>query len=394
MRVLHFSYDHVDNPWCGGGGAIRTQEIYSRLAARGHRCTIAFGAYPGAHEHESGGLRQLPLGLGATPAISAATYLLSAWRYLLRHGREYDVVVEDFSFFCPILVPLLRRMPSVIQLQLFGSEELLDRFGVLAPVFRTIQRRYPLRYRNAIFLTPTLADRWPDREQRRYFIGMGIPDDYLATPATRGDYLLYLGRLSARAKGLDTLAAACKRLWSQGVDCRVVIAGKGGDERLVRELLTNGPVDGRRVEFTGFVTGEEKLRLLAGCRALLLPSREEGEGLCIIEAAACAKPAIVSDIAELSFVEQNGLGWTFPVGDDEALVDRMRDVLTDEASNNRVGEIARAWASRRTWDRQAEAFEAALREIVAGESRGGRDPAVVGCDRHRKRIARHPEASQ
>jgi hypothetical protein len=37
----------MNNPWVGGGGAVRAYEIYRRLAER-HDITIVCGAYPGA----------------------------------------------------------------------------------------------------------------------------------------------------------------------------------------------------------------------------------------------------------------------------------------------------------------------------------------------------------
>ena len=36
MRILHAIYDDVGNPWLGGGGAVRTHEIYSRIASKGN----------------------------------------------------------------------------------------------------------------------------------------------------------------------------------------------------------------------------------------------------------------------------------------------------------------------------------------------------------------------
>jgi len=31
MKILHILYDEVDNPWFGGGAAIRNQEVYKRM---------------------------------------------------------------------------------------------------------------------------------------------------------------------------------------------------------------------------------------------------------------------------------------------------------------------------------------------------------------------------
>ena len=96
MRILHLIYDDLDNPWLGGGGAVRTQEIYRRIAARGHRVTVLCGRYPGAARVERrGGVAYRRVGLSRGYVLSRLTYVLGAAR-LLKHGG-YDIVIEDVS---------------------------------------------------------------------------------------------------------------------------------------------------------------------------------------------------------------------------------------------------------------------------------------------------------
>ncbi|NTU41942.1 MAG: glycosyltransferase family 1 protein, partial [Nitrospirales bacterium] len=51
MRIVHCIYDHIRNPWVGGGGAVRMFEIYRRLSQR-HRITVICGKYPGARDYQ------------------------------------------------------------------------------------------------------------------------------------------------------------------------------------------------------------------------------------------------------------------------------------------------------------------------------------------------------
>src|SRR4051812_43171588 len=53
MRILHIIYDDISNPWLGGGGATRTLEIYSRIAAEGHKVLVVCGKYPGSPNKEN-----------------------------------------------------------------------------------------------------------------------------------------------------------------------------------------------------------------------------------------------------------------------------------------------------------------------------------------------------
>ena len=52
MNILHTLYDDIDNPWCGGGGALRTWEIARRLSHK-HQITILSGAYPNAPQRRN-----------------------------------------------------------------------------------------------------------------------------------------------------------------------------------------------------------------------------------------------------------------------------------------------------------------------------------------------------
>jgi len=364
MRILHLNYDDVGNPWVGGGGAMRTHEIYARLAARGHDCTVLTGSYPGAEDRVVDNVRYRIAGKATTHLGSAIAYLLGAQVFLLRRASQWDVIIEDFSLFSPLLVPALSRTPSLVQMQLYASDDLLGRFGPLTPLLRLSQRFYPRLYSHALFLTPTLAQRWPQGHQRRYFVSMGIPEHYLEHPTETGDYLLYLGRLSGKSKGLDVLSEACRQLWKHRNDIRLVIAGRGPDESAVKDLFAD--LSARypgRLEFVGFVAGKQKAHLLANCRALVLPSREEGEGLCVIEAAAFGKPTLASDIPELAYVATEGIGLDTSTGDFKSLAQGAEQLFDDAEGYAALSARARIWASDRTWEKKATEFEEVLEDV-------------------------------
>ncbi|MCB9854686.1 MAG: glycosyltransferase [Phycisphaerales bacterium] len=292
---------------------------------------------------------------------------------MLRHHREFDVLVEDFTSFAPIFSTLLARTPALLQVQIFSSKALLRRFGVLAPIFRLSQKRYPTLHRHAVYLTPQLAARWPySRQQQRFHIGMGIPERFLTSSTARKSYILYLGRLSYLAKGLDVLADASPHIFDMFPEMRLVIAGKGPDEAEVRSRFA--PLLGRypdRISFPGFVSGFQKEQLLANCDALVMPSREEGEGLCVTEAAAFGKPTIASDIQELKYVGENGIGINTATNDSAAFALAVQGLLSTGGLYDSMSTRARQWAAQRTWNHQARQFESALQTTVVSLAGSG-----------------------
>lgn len=390
MKILHLIYDDVENPWIGGGGAHRTREIYRRLSRWGHHCSVLCGRYPGAEDWQDGNLRYLHRGGTSSLNTSALSYILAVYYHLLRHGRGYDVVVEDYSVFTPLLAKFLTGRPTVLQLQLYCPPESFRRFWrPIGSALYALQKRYPRCYRDAIYLNEDLASRWPQKGQQRYYIRMGIPEHYLSygdrtrtdagpkkisehagdqpskgTPPDDG-YILYLGRLMYHEKGLDVLRNACPLIWQRHPDVRFVLAGAGRHEHKVREAFAElERTHPDRITFTGFVSGPQKEDLLSKCRALVLPSREEGEGLVVLEAAAFGKPVIASCIRELLYVGREGIGINTTTGDSTALAEAIIQLCGDRQREADLSRQARAWANQHTWERKAREFEAALHEVV------------------------------
>lgn len=94
--------------------------------------------------------------------------------------------------------------------------------------------------------------------------------------AEKDDYFLFVGRLIDR-KGPDVAAEVCKRLGA-----RLIIAGQG-----------TPPAYG---EYVGVVGPEERGRLMAGAKALIMPTKYiEPFGNVAVEAQACGTPVITTD---------------------------------------------------------------------------------------------------
>jgi glycosyltransferase involved in cell wall biosynthesis len=120
----------------------------------------------------------------------------------------------------------------------------------------------------------------------------------------------------------------------------------------------------------------------ASCDVWLCGSYSEGFGLPPLEAMACRCPVVSTNAggpADYIRSEQNG--YLVPVGDAEALADRVVDVLTlDEAKWRAMSNRALATATQYTWDDAANLLEGALRDIIRDAERSGTDPvASLSC---------------
>ena len=164
-------------------------------------------------------------------------------------------------------------------------------------------------------------------------------------------YLLFVGTLEPR-KDLRTLLAAV-RLLPEAPPLVLVGPPGWGEQVEVGSALTPGFLD------------DPALRaVVAGASALVLPSRDEGFGLTVLEALAAGTPVVASDLPVLREVGGEAVTYA-PVGDPPAFAAALADVL------DRPGDpaVRRAQAAPFTWERSAAGHRAAY-DLARG-ARGG-----------------------
>ena len=196
----------------------------------------------------------------------------------------------------------------------------------------------------------------PGVDSRRYSPGSDL--DRTAWPS-----FLYVGRLK-RYKGIDHAIRALALARRGRKDITLDIAGTG-DARRELERLARALGVHEAVRFLGFVTEEDKLRLLRTAWANIFPSVKEGWGITIMEAASCGTPSIASHSPGLRDSVRDGeTGFLVPHGDTAALAKRMMQFAETPALVTRLGAQARLHAESLTWEKAAVATEVHLQQIV------------------------------
>jgi glycosyltransferase involved in cell wall biosynthesis len=188
----------------------------------------------------------------------------------------------------------------------------------------------------------------PDAQVRARMRGeLGIPDD--------ATVFLYLGRLN-RDKGILDLAAAFALLHEEGA--HLILAGPD-EEGVLTEVLSRLDVCRDRVHIPGFIQQPEHMFMAAD--VFCLPSRREGFGSVVIEAAACGIPTIGSRIPGLVDAIEDGVtGMLCEVRNVECLSDCMRKMLAAPVYRNTMGEQAMLRARS---EFSAEILYASLRKL-------------------------------
>lgn len=364
LRVLHVIYDDPQNPWVAGGGAVRVQELYRRLADRVD-ATVATGSFPGARDETIDGVRYLRLGARAPYAWSRVTYATAA-NHLLRTA-EYDAAVFDFSSYTPILMP--RGRPSGITVHHVTGPTARERWGpALAPALSALEKTMIRRARR---LTATSTATYQllrtivDPSVPIDLVYAGVPDELFRLPRAPEGYLLYFGRLDVIQKGLDTLLQAVAILTSKRPEVEMRIAGRGKDMDRVASMARELGIE-RNVRLLGAVDEAERQRLFAGAAVQLMPSRFEGFGMVAAEAMAAGVPLVAAASGSLpEVVDPPRGGVLVPAGDAPALAAGVERLLDDAAARERLSSSARVSAERFRWGAVADAHYEFLRRLAA-----------------------------
>lgn len=122
------------------------------------------------------------------------------------------------------------------------------------------------------------------------------------------DYVLYLGRFTSSKGPVQAIEAA------RSLGLRLVLAGP--ENPYFREKVKPF-VDGKSVTYAGYVTGDERNKLLGGARVLLYPIQyPEAFGFVLLEAMLCGTPVAATRLgAVLEIVDEGVTGFTVDTSD-------------------------------------------------------------------------------
>jgi len=186
----------------------------------------------------------------------------------------------------------------------------------------------------------------PSEFCRDYFVGAGLPARKMHVQPNsleydpgcrtrRGDYALFVGRLSPEKGVLEMM-----RAWQQLPEVPLLVAGGGP---LRAQLAQAAARTTGSVKLLGQLDAEQTLARMKGARFLVFPSRwYEPFGMALLEAAACGVPAIASRIGAVPELVADGqTGLLFDPDNFEELIARVRWAWSHPAAMDQMGNAAR-----------------------------------------------------
>lgn len=259
---------------------------------------------------------------------------------LLRSLRDYDLIFfnsVDGLPFIPLawcLRFLRRQHTSVIHHHFLYREKT----GVWRLWYKLLEKGF-MRVSTTIAVpSPYINDlcrRMFPRHPLRYW---QIPFEGTAplAPAPVPGNLLYIGTIEPR-KGLMYLLDAMTMLRDRGVDVRLTVVGKTVNPSYRALLDEKIAAQGLSVRFTGYISLEEKERIMSETDVFTFPSLMEGYGMVLCESMVRSIPCVTFDNSAMPYTVhhmENGL--LCPDRDTAALAAAIERIVTDRPLRSRL----------------------------------------------------------
>jgi glycosyltransferase involved in cell wall biosynthesis len=297
-------------PYTVGGGERWYRSLAGRLAAEGHEVTyLTLRQWPRGETPDGGeGVKVRAVGprmalyttSGRRRIVPPLVFGLGVLWHLLRHGRRYDVVdTAAFPYFSLLAAALTRplgRYELVVDwFEVWSDSYWREYLGAAGGRVGALVQRACARVRQRAFCFSELhAARLREEGlhgQPIVLRGLFAERIEPAPPRAADLLVLFAGRLIPEKQaplGVAAIALARERI----DDLRATFFGDGPERDELQRTIARLGLDGV-VAAPGFADAQTLDREMRRAVCLLLPSRREGYGLVVIEAAARGTPSVV-----------------------------------------------------------------------------------------------------
>jgi glycosyltransferase involved in cell wall biosynthesis len=269
--------------------------------------------------------------------------------------------IISFSAFAPVLSYRFRRKSIVTIYHILGNDAITKTGFIIGSLAKFSEKLALHSAANKIAISESVKSnilQCCKRDNIRV-IYTGFDETLLSSqdekPKDNGS-ILFLGRMDFYMKGLDLLIESFGEIIGKIPDAKLILAGRADPiqsnklETFIQKYVFR---DNIIMEFN--ISAARKKELLQNCRLVCLPSRYEGWCISAIEAGACKKPVVGTNIPGLrDSVIHGQTGVLVAPNDKNELSGAIFQTYSDEALRIRLGFNAWKRSQSFRWNRIAQ----------------------------------------
>lgn len=300
-QIIISSYDDIENPYYGGGGAIAIHAVAKRLT-HDFNVTVLTGTFPGARDTITRNrVKYVRIGSASVGAKMGQVAFTAQLPYYARR-MKHDLWIESFTPpFSTSMLPLVTDKPVIGLVHMLAADDMRRKYGL---PFHLVENTGLKWYRSFIVPSDTIYNRISALNTKAAIVripnGVSVPAPY--KQPTQPKHFLFMGRIEVNQKGIDLMIEAYARAAAH-TSLPLVIAGGGADSEVaaLKKLIAKHKLTDR-VKLVGRVSGRRKEILMKNSAALLCPSRFETFPLLALEAMAYKKCLVGFSIDGLTWI--------------------------------------------------------------------------------------------
>lgn len=356
MRKKHIvfsTYDDIDNPYYGGGGAYAVHEIAKELA-RDNFVTVVTGNYPNAKEVIRDGVKYKRIGLSfGGPWLGQIIYHLNLVFLLLT--LRFDVWIESFTPpFSTSFLPLFTKKPIIGLVHMLAGADMRRKYKIPFDLVERVGLKF---YSHYIVMS---------QDQKKRILSIAPQAEVAVIPngvtslfdnrTRKKKIILFIGRIEVDQKGLDLLLTSFEKL-KQKQDYRLVIAGSGtvSEENKLIKLINDKKLS-KNVSLVGRVEGAKKKNLFNSATLIVICSRFETFSLVALESFSSKTPVVCFDIEGFSWVQKTIAKKINPF-DVNAMAAAIAELLEDKGKRDAMAKRAYTFSQAYTWRAASEKYK-------------------------------------
>jgi glycosyltransferase involved in cell wall biosynthesis len=320
------------------------------LRARGDEVVLLSpsGRYTEALQKDGFRWQSFPLERKGTNPLSELATIFRLWQVL---SHEKPDLLHNFTIkpvlygsFAARLFGVRRIVNAVPGLGIAFSEEQSFLRLIVSTLYRLSLGGTSVIFQNPDDLNVFVQNKLISTSQAHLIPGSGVDVEvFRPAPEPDGDPVVLLAGRLLRSKGLAEFVEAAKRLRRDGVRARFVIVGEpypDNPDSIQPGELVDMQNEGS-IEYWGW--RDDMAEVIPQASIICLPTRyKEGLPRLLVEAGACARPIVATNIPGCRMILRNGEnGLMIVPGDLSALVRSLKTLIGDPALRKKMGECGR-----------------------------------------------------